>query len=103
MAVVVRVQGAAELADALARARQAIDRDTEPATAVAQVVADHATPPRRTGHLAGSVRVTRGQVEWTARYASFVRLFLPTATLVEARAATIYDHHLAKALGPLAD
>ena len=50
----VRVQGAAELAAGLARARQAIADDTEPATAVAGVIASHATPPVRTGYLAGS-------------------------------------------------
>ena len=103
MAVVVRVQGAAELAAGLARARQAIADDTEPATAVAGVIASHATPPVRTGYLAGSVSVTTAQVEWTARYASFVRLFLPTASLVEARATTIFEDHLARHLAGLDD
>ena len=101
MAVVVRVEGATELADALARARQAIEDDTQAATSVAEVIAQAATPPVRTGFLAGSVVITAGQVEWTARYASFVRLFLPAASLVEARATEIFEDHLARAVAPL--
>ena len=101
MTVTVRVEGAAELAAALARARQSIGEDAGPATSVAEVIAQAATPPVRTGYLAGSVRITDRQVEWTAPYATFVRLFLPTRALVEASATQIFEDHLGRALGPL--